>query len=263
MRNSLKATTFRLAIFAGVVGILSGCASTGGAPVKVSEASLAKTLDIAARDSENQHDYTSAAQYYARLSHEKPDDIRLRIDLARNLRYIGEAKQGVKILLEKRPSQSSNLPFLLELAKSRIAAGDAEGALGDLKALFAAAPATWPGMWDAFMVRGIARDQVQHYKLAQADYNAALKLSPKNPQVMNNYAMSLAQSGRLDAAIAILENASNQNRSNVQVRQNLALLYGVKGELGKAKALSEMDLDPKNVDTNMSFYQRFKHRGTP
>lgn len=260
---SVKRTGYRLLVLGGVLGVLGGCVTTGDAPAKVSEASLSKTLDVAARDSENQHDYTSAAQFYARLSHERPDDIRLRIDLARNLRYTGEAKQAVKVLEEKRAGQSKNLPFLLELAKSRIAAEDPEGALRTLKVLFAAAPKTWVGMWDAFMVRGIARDQVQHYKTAQADYDSALKLSPRNPQVLNNYAMSLAQAGQLDKAIAILETASNQNRSNVQIRQNLALLYGVKGELGKAKALAEMDLDPKNVDTNMSFYQRFKHKRTP
>ncbi|MCK4938925.1 MAG: tetratricopeptide repeat protein, partial [Rhodospirillaceae bacterium] len=95
-------------------------------------------------------------------------------------------------------------------------------------------------------------------KMAEKSFSAALAVSPNNPVIMNNMAMSLAQAGRIKEAISMLEKAAVLNRASPHIRQNLALLYGISGDREKAKTLSSMDLDPKEVETNTSFYRRFE-----
>jgi len=55
-----------------------------------------------------------------------------------------------------------------------------------------------------------------------------------------------------------LEKAAGINRTNMHVRQNLALLYAINGDVDRARALASMDLGLSDLETNLSFYRRFE-----
>ncbi|MFP6747603.1 MAG: tetratricopeptide repeat protein, partial [Alphaproteobacteria bacterium] len=112
--------------------------------------------------------------------------------------------------------------------------------------------------WEIKAALGIAHDRLEMYEQAERRYRQALDLSPENAVVMNNLALSLAQAGRLDEAIDILDQASALPEATARMRQNLALLYAMKGDLASAEQYVRRDLLPKIADHNMAYYRRLK-----
>jgi Flp pilus assembly protein TadD len=47
-----------------------------------------------------------------------------------------------------------------------------------------------------------------------------------------------------------------------RLRQNLALIYGLKGDLNAARALSRVDLDAKSTDENLKFFAMVRSQKT-
>ena len=75
-------------------------------------------------------------------------------------------------------------------------------------------------------------------------------------------AISLALSGKLDAAISTLEDAPISIRRMPQVRQNLALFYALKGNLKKAETLSKLDLSEADARNNLAVFNRLRRQQT-
>ena len=65
----------------------------------------------------------------------------------------------------------------------------------------------------------------------------------------------MAQAGKLDEAISLLTDLVNSEYANPQVRQNLALLYGLKGDLAEAMSLANEDLPPETVAQNLEAFR--------
>ena len=112
-----------------------------------------------------------------------------------------------------------------------------------------------PGDWRALSALGIAHDVTGDPEKAQTRYNAALVVSPNAVSVLNNLALSLTLSGNLAGGIKTLERAARLHNAGVQVRQNLALLYAMKGDLNAAERLLKRDLSTRIVQHNLRYYQ--------
>ena len=102
---------------------------------------------------------------------------------------------------------------------------------------------------------GIAYDYVGRPVEAQASYDRALAQSPQNPAVLNNVALSRALAGDLEGGIAILEQQTKRPTAQAQVRQNLALLYALKGDLSKVERLASQDLPERIVKNNLAYFR--------
>ena len=241
--------------------ILAGCAGFGGgassSKAKEDENIIESAMLKAAVEAEQQNNFDAAAGYYARLLRLKPDDIETAVLLGRNLRYSGSANKAADVFSELSKSNPDNTTIKLEHAKALIALGEFGAALPLLNSVIISDG----NNWQAFSALGITYDSLGNYKMAEKSFSTALSVSPNNPVVMNNMAMSLAQAGRIKEAISTLEKAAALNRASPHIRQNLALLYGINGDREKAKTLASMDLDPKEVETNTSFYRRFEGAG--
>ena len=74
---------------------------------------------------------------------------------------------------------------------------------------------------------------------------------------MNNLALSHALAGKIDLGIETLLKVTTSENSTSLVRQNLALLYGIKGDMQAARRLAKEDLPKKLVDQNLSTYRSF------
>ena len=237
-----------------LAAVLGGCAASGNSgDAKQDEVVIESALLRAASDAEKKNNFEAAVGYYSRLLQTKPHDREITIALARNLRYVGQSASAADVLSELSKRQPDDEEIMLEHAKALIASGGYNQALALLGGIINANR----NNWQAFSAQGIAYDSLKNYKMAEKSFLEALAISPDNPVVLNNLAMSLAQAGRIKKAISTLEQAALINRGSPQIRQNLALLYGISGDKEKAKSLAVMDLDQKEVETNASFYQRF------
>lgn len=234
---------------------LAGCAAQDRDASKI----IGESLHQSARASEQSGDYTTAANQYRSILDRAPNDLDALLGLARNLRYSGSARYAVNALETARERLDKNAEYRMELGKAKLAVSEAEAAIGHLKA----AIELGGNDWRAYAAIGIADDLLQKYDDARTAYMKALELSKDNPAVLNNMAISAALSGDIQRAIAIIENAPADVRRTPQIRQNLALFYGIKGDLKKAESLARKDLDEKAVRRNMAIYSRLRaSRGT-
>ena len=109
--------------------------------------------------------------------------------------------------------------------------------------------------WDVQSALGVAFDYQGNYAEARKAYERALVLSPDNPVVLNNLGLSQAEAGQLAEAAVTLQKAVNQPKASAQVRQNLALIEALKGNVTAAERLSRQDLPPEQVRSNSAYYR--------
>ncbi len=239
-------------IFASVLGLLvvAGCATKPGKGFSA----IQETLYLAAAAAEQENDYESAIGYYQKLVLENPDKEDVVLALSRNLRYSGDSQNAVLVLEQADFGDDGEPAFLLEYAKAIIAAGKPRIAIKNLKA----AQEKYPENWEVYSLLGIAYDLTEDYGEARKVYEKAGMLSEDNPAILNNRAISLALSGDLDGAIAMLNSNPRLARSSSQIRQNLAFFYGIKGDIDSAEALARMDLDEETIQRNLLIYSQFR-----
>ena len=84
---------------------------------------------------------------------------------------------------------------------------------------------------------------------AQKNYHQVLTLDPANQSAKNNLALSMALAGDDAGGIKILEDVSKSASATATNRQNLALLYGVSGQMAQAEQVSRADLPPGRGET--------------
>jgi len=231
-----------------VVMLVVGCAAPQGV------ANFDEAMRSTAQISEQDGDYSTAASRYEKLLKTNPTDITANLGYARNLRYMGENYKAITYLKKTSWLKNGDFKFILELAKAKIASGEAASAL---KRLIAVEKSNSQN-WELHGTMAIAYDMMSDYATAQDHYKSALALSDNNPSISNNMALSLAQSGDLDGAVAILLDAMTKGRKTDKMRQNLAMLYGIQGKTDKAEALLRLDIDKEAVRNNLRFYSKLR-----
>ena len=215
------------------------------------EIAITAALLESAAAAEQQYRYEIAAVHYQRLTELDPENVQAALGLARNLRYVGLPKDAVLFLKARLLQQEKESVLRVELVKAQIASGllnDAEEGLATLDELASTA-------WEFHALHGVLYDHLGRFEDAQNSYGAALEFSPKNVSVLNNLSISLAQAGKLDEAISLLKDLVSSEYANAQMRQNLALLYGLKGDLEEARSLANEDLPPETVVQNLEAFR--------
>ncbi|HUX78881.1 MAG TPA: tetratricopeptide repeat protein [Alphaproteobacteria bacterium] len=102
---------------------------------------------------------------------------------------------------------------------------------------------------------GMALDMVDEHETAQLNYRAAMELNPTNISYESNLALSLALCGNVTEAIHILERIVRSPDVTPRVRQNLALAYGLAGDMKMAKKIGRMDLPDDIVMNNVNYFE--------
>lgn len=246
--------SFRIVLSASAVAILlSACGTTQNSAPTVTglSAAIEPSLRQAAREAEASYDYRSAVQHYRALRDRHPDDQRLALALARNLRFSGASQTAIELLNSLAGTERPAL-VLAELGKAYLAADRLGLALRTLEEAKAKAPKNW----EIVSALGVAHDYQEQWDKAQAAYLTALALDPDNPVVLNNLGLSRAQSGDLDGALDALRQANEQPAAKAQVRQNYALLLALKGDVAAAERLARKDLTAEQAKGNGLFYRQ-------
>jgi len=235
-----------------VAAWLAACASApeeNGFPA--GDDALTETLRQTAENAERTYNFQAAAGHYGRLSERQPDSLEPILGQARNLRYAGAPRDAIRTLRRAMEERGEQTPLLLELAKAQFASAltaDSRETLSRLSELT-------PDDWQVYAMQAMLEDNKGQYDTAQELYRRALALSPNNPSVVNNYSLSLAQTGELDQAIQLLEPIVYGEQSTAQARQNLAMLYVLNGDTESAEKLVEGDLPADLARQNLSTFQ--------
>lgn len=262
MPNRLTTRVTKAAVcLALVASFLVGCATPKEeaevadqptfAPGPVATEALRASLHDAAAAAQRSGDYAAALSFYNSLHNRNPNDLKAAIGLAHNLRYIGATEPAIRILEATLADNPDEPSLVSELGKVQLAGGLPEQAIASLTR----ARELVPDDWRIHSALGIAYDRLGKYQAARLSYQAALDLSPANVTVLNNLALSHVQTEELERGIELLTRAVALPRAGVQVRQNLALLYALRGDIDEAEKLARQDLPEDMVQKNLAYYR--------
>jgi Flp pilus assembly protein TadD len=169
------------------------------------------------------------------------------------LASIGQTDQQIEVLSTVAQLNRTKPDIQGEIGKELLKLGRSDRALPMLE-IAAADPSA---SWQTLSAVGSAYDQQGRYQLAREKYQAALKQSPDQPSVLNNYAMSFSLEGNLPKAESTLRDAMNKpgSQSFQRIRQNLALVVGLQGRFDEARKIASEDLPPAQVEANLAYLQ--------
>ncbi|MBM3510356.1 MAG: tetratricopeptide repeat protein [Alphaproteobacteria bacterium] len=214
-------------------------------------AAIVKTLREAAKLSQQSNDHSGAVNFYRNLYERDPADLEAAAGYVRNLRYLGAHGQAIEVAIDVLKRAPDHPAIVAELGKAQLAAGQGLTALDTL----ARAIELDPKDWRARSALGIGFDLMGNHARAQQTYEAALAIAANELSLVNNLALSRALGGDIEGAIARLEAVVQTPRASAHVRQNLALLHAIQGNLARTEALLRRDLPPDVVQSNLAYYR--------
>lgn len=189
--------------------------------------------------------------FWAREFEVNPADPVAGVELAEALRQLGQHEQAAATAQQVLTVQPANVEAMLELGRAQIARGEAFYGIQPLEQARTLAPNDWRPL----SLLGVAYQQVRRTEDARAAWNAALTLSPDNPEVLTNAAMAQATGGDAAGAETLLRRAVMQPTATLQMRLNLAMVLGLQGKMGEAEQLIRRDLPPAAADRNVQWLQ--------
>jgi Flp pilus assembly protein TadD len=196
-------------------------------------------------------DPIAAASYWGSRYNQNPRDVNAAVAYSAALRKIRSNDEAVKVVTRAANANPEHHGANLEAGRALVEAGRAFEAVRYLEKAEELSPQDWRTL-SAF---GVALDQIKEHKLARMKYDVALTFAPGSPLVLNNKGLSYALDGDLDAAKQTLRAAASARGADARVRQNLALVLALKGEMSEAERLARSDLPPQVADQNIDYYR--------
>ncbi|MBU2397456.1 MAG: tetratricopeptide repeat protein, partial [Alphaproteobacteria bacterium] len=171
------------------------------------------------------------------------------VKAAQALRELGRFDQAAEMAGKVLLMQPTNVEAMLEAGRAHIARGQAFYGIAALEG----ARNARPDDWRAWSLLGAAYEQVRRADDARAAWAQALALSPDNPDVLSNMAISAMTRGDTAGAEPLLRRAAAQPGASLKVRLNLAMVLGLTGNLAEAEQILRRDLPPEAADRNLAW----------
>lgn len=196
-------------------------------------------------------DPIAAAAFWGSRYDRDPKDVTVAVNYSAALRKISSNEEAVKVMTRVANANPEHAEANLEAGKTLVEAGRAFEAVRFLEKATELAPRDWR----TFSAYGVALDQIGEHKVARAKYDMALVFSPGAPMLLNNKGLSYALDGDLEQAKQLLRAAASSRGADARIRQNLALVLAIKGEMREAERLARSDLPPQIADQNIDYFR--------
>lgn len=215
------------------------------------------TEEEMAKQAVEKEDFLRGAQFYQQLvSGEKgtPEQkLRYKMGLADAVRRLGQVQSALAMY----DTLHSENPDNLDIAEGRGLTLMAAGKVPDAGRVFSAVIEKDPKRWRSLNALGLLFITKNMIPEAMAYFEEALNQSPDNPAVLNNIGLASAINHDYTKAVESLGYATRLSKANAQRRQidlNLALVYGVSGDMEKARDVASKYLEGATLDNNMGLY---------
>lgn len=235
----------RIAATSAALGLaMSGCAKeelhTGSVP---RSAAGAQSGDAA---------LTKQAEALSIRYRRNQKDPSLAVAFASSLQALGRNSDALRVLENTLKHASGNGPLLSAYGRALLREGRPSDALPALERAEQAGERSTA----LYSARGAALDQLNRHEEARKNYQRALSLKPDDPATLANLGLSYALSKDLDQAEATLRKAAAQPGATMKVRQNLALVLGLKGDFKEAENVAAKDLSPEQARQNTAYLRQ-------
>lgn len=231
---------------------LAGCEPGAQAPLsELSEPERSLFQQAFAKREEGKIE--EALELYFQAARLSRGSVEAHVAAAETLRSEDKAAKALPMLQEALNLKPHDPRLHMEIGFSYIARSEYDQAI----ASFDKALALDEELSSAYSGKAVAFDLQGKHQDAQKIYAEAIARGLSSPSLDSNYALSLVFTGQYEEAIRLLEPHANASTATPVMRQNLALAYGLKGDVGRAKEYGERDLDPIKARQNLEFYKRF------
>lgn len=177
-----------------------------------------------------------------------PADAEAAINYARALRATDQRAQAVAVLEQSAIRSPNNMPLLGAYGRALAAVGNYQQALDVLgRAHTPDSPD-----WRILNAQGAVLDQLGRNPEAQRHYSSALKIEPDEPSVLSNLGLSYVLTKDLKRAEITLRRALAQPNADPKVRQNLALVVGMRGKHAEAERIAGEGFPPDQAASNVA-----------
>ena len=228
----------------------TGCTHTDSQKGPESTESLLKIADRMRLEGNEK----TAHSFYAQVLEKDPKNKRTHIALGQMLRKNKEYDQALKqfqiALLHHPESQQARG----EIVKTYITLNQGEMAALEARSLIKNNQKN-PAFHNLL---GVALDLQEKHLEAQDAYGRSLELQPDQLRVQSNLGLSLAFSGQYSDAISLLERVVRSGSALAKDRHNLAVAYGLSGDLEKAEAIFRVDLGEDVAQKNTQYLAALK-----
>jgi len=177
------------------------------------------------------------------------NDSEAAIKYAQALRATDQRAQAVAVLEQASIRNPNDMKTLGAYGRALAEAGNLNQALDVLER------AHTPDNpdWHILNAQGAVLDQLGRHADAQTHYSAALKVAPDEPSVLSNLGLSYVLMKDLKHAEVTLRRAVAQPNAAAKVRQNLALVVGLRGNFTEAERIARADLPDDEAAANVRY----------
>lgn len=110
--------------------------------------------------------------------------------------------------------------------------------------------------WRILSAQGATLDQLGRGEEARQYYASALRIAPDEPSVLSNLGLSYLLSKDLPKAEEALRRAYSRADADPRVRQNLALVVGLRGHVAEAESILREGRPPEEAAANVANLRR-------
>lgn len=202
-------------------------------------------------------DLNRAGQFYQLLvasgKGTKEQQLRYKLNMAEVTRRVGENERALAMFEQLNKETPGNLDIEEGRALTLLAMGKSIEASRAFSDIVDKDPKRWRTL-NALGILFVTKNMIPE---AMAYYTEALKYSTDNPAVLNNVGLSQAVDRNYYRAVEALEQSGRFSKTPAQRKQielNMALVYGVSGDLDQARAIASKHFDGAALENNMGLY---------
>ncbi|MCE3231784.1 MAG: photosystem assembly protein Ycf3 [Rickettsiaceae bacterium] len=208
-------------------------------------------------------DYSKAVQLYKELVDSDKNNIMHVFKYAESLRLSGDTKAARENYDKVLKMDVNALHALEGKSLSYVADGDFKPAAVLLGQVLDNDATRWRainGLGVIFAVSGNKKESLEYF-------NMALEVSKNNPTVLNNMGIATAFGGDFDKGRGLVKKSLNYISSDdlskrQKIECNIALIYGVSGNMPQAEKILSKYLPRAEVLNNLGFYAKLANNNT-
>jgi Flp pilus assembly protein TadD len=251
---SARSIALRLTVLSAAA-MAQACASAP-TPVETAMVTQGETAPILPasreeRDAADRMDLLSQATFWGREYEKNPNDYETALKFARVLRVMGSSQRASEVSSQALTSKPGDVELTLVFAQASLDQGRPDLAVTPL------ARAEGPGQsdWRVMSIIGVVMDQMDRHTDAQAYFHKAMDLSPDNPKIISNLALSFLLADDPAKAEELLRAAVRLPGADARVTQNLILALGVQGKFEEVARVAGVETPTALVASNQEYFR--------
>jgi Flp pilus assembly protein TadD len=245
---------FTVSIVAIAAASAGGCSSIANIAKGDVTGSVASPTASAPR---SEADWRKDIDVYGQRYRNEPKDAEAALRYGTALRATGQRAQAAAVLEQAAIANPGDRALIAAYGRALVDNGNYQQGFETLSR----AHSPDSPDWHILSIQGTALDRLGRHEEARRYYNNALKIKPDEPSVLSNLGMSYLLSKQLANAEQVLRRAHEGDRSDMRIRQNLALAIGLQGRVPEAESIVSAGLPPDEAAESVSTLKQMLPRG--